>query len=802
MTRLSQAEFSLASFGIIVNRYFIRLGIWSLLIAASWAGAPADAAAPAALDVKSVKIGLAGYFQAGSWTPVTATVTTSGAAPVPAKLVVIAPDADGQLVRTAGEAKNLVPGQLETLHARFLPGRLSGDITVRLETADGQVHEQRIRPESATSGTGLRPGFRQETPFWGLCGLPTSVFDRAISRTTATDADSESGVRLDEQIPELIALTPADLPDDAGDLAAVDVIILAAGVEVPGGAKTFLAQMSAQQQRTLRDWVQVRGGHLVLSLGSHLSEFQQTELGKWLKLPLESELALRQLDGLESYSPHPSPLQVSGTVSAIRMGATTGNVLARSLDGPLLVQLPYGFGRVSFLAVNLNSPPLATWEGLGHLLRKLLSTEREQVREIRIQGAQLARSSVNDLSSQLFAALEEFPGVIRLSLWSVMALLGIYILIVGPLDYFIVHRWLQRPHWTWLTLILWVIVGGGLLVALSNGLNGTRLRSTQLEIVDLDEASRLLRGQSWLTLYSPRTVRSSVELSQVVPAWSGDEKIANQPALVSWVAPAENRIGGLYREGGVQLTQREYRTSESTAAQPASPGYADYPLQVWSTGRLGAEWSASTPRLVESKLVSSELGRLSGTVEHHLPDTLTDCMLAYANRVYFPIVRRAQSEGRANLAPHFVWEIGGSQPVEQRELRSFLTQIKLREVKRDNIKGGNPELQDQQTPYDPTRRDPAYIIRMLTFHQASGGRDYTGMRHDVLGNFDLSSHLRLGRAILLGRLKKSSAEWKVGGEVVTDENAETFVRIVLPVNRENEEEVRALPKPDEDLNKN
>jgi hypothetical protein len=114
-------------------------------------------------------------------------------------------------------------------------------------------------------------------------------------------------------------------------------------------------------------------------------------------------------------------------------------------------------------------------------------------------------------------------------------------------------------------------------------------------------------------------------------------------------------------------------------------------------------------------------------------------------------------------------------------------------VKRDT-KNTNPELLDMQTPYDPTRRDQAYIVRMLTLHQAAGGRDYTGMRHDVLGNFDLSSHLRLGRAVLLGRIKKPNAEWKVNGAPITATDSQTFVRIVLPVDRAREEEVKALPK--------
>ncbi len=782
-----------------MNRYIVRWGIYSLLIAAIWTGAPAWALAPAPFQVKTIKVGLAGYFQVGSWTPVTATVDVSGGIPVRAKLVVIAPDADGQLVRTAGETKNLAQGPSETLHARFLPGRMTAEITVRVEMENGFAVEERIRPlDAPAADSGLRPPFRQDVAFWGLSGLPVSVFDKALSRANPADIKPDTPLKPDEEIPELITLTPGDLPEDAADLAAVDVLILAATASAPGTDKTFFSQMSPKQQRALQEWVEVRGGHLVLSVGSHLAEFQQSELGQWLKLPFEAEIAIRQLDGLESYSPHPAPLKVDGTVPVIRIGTTAGNVLARSLDGPLLVQMPSGFGRVSFLAVDLQHPAVLKWDGLGHLLRKLLSTERDQVREIRIQGAQLAKSSVNDLSSQLFSALEDFPGVVRLSLWSVMALMGIYILIVGPLDYFIVHRWLKRPHWTWMTLTMWVVLGSALVVALSNRLNGTQLRSTQLEVVDLDESSQLLRGTSWVTLYSPRTTRSSVELTRVEPDLPPEGKLKGTIPLVSWVAPAENRVGGLYREGGVQFSQREYRVTDPAAdGSPSSPGYADVPLQVWSTERFGGEWSARTPRLVESRLVSSELGRLTGTIEHHLPDTLTDCLLAYANRVYIPVIRRAQSSGKSDLAPHFVWTIGSGQPVEQRELRSFLTEVTMKEVQRGAMK--SVEMLDVQKPYDPAKHELGYILRMLTFHQAAGGRDYTGMRHDVLANFDMSSHLRLGRAVLLGRLKKPSAEWKVNGQVVTDDAAQTYVRIVLPVDREKEGEARALPKPEDDL---
>ena len=783
----------MALFGITLNRHNVQLGIWGLVVAICLNGNPVGAATPVSLEIKRVQVGLAGRFQVGSWTPLSVAVVAGGNQPLTAKLVVIAADPDGQLVHTESAEQVLQANQLQILHTRFMPGRAAAEFVVRVEVKGGEFVEQKIRPVSQPTGeSNLKVGFRQDVLFWGLSGVEANVLTRSKELLLTPETASRALASSDEPRPELIPLSPADLPTEAADYASLDVLILAAASELPGSSMSFLSQLTTQQQLAVRDWVELRGGHLVLSLGSHLVEFERTELAKWLKFPLQAETEIRQLDGLESYSPHPSELRVNGAVSSIRMGNIAGNVLARSLDGPLIVQLPFGFGRVSFIALDLDRPPLKNWEGLSHLLHKLIGTERDQVRGVRVKGAQLAKSTINDLSSQMFASLEEFPQVFRLSLWSVMALLGVYVLIVGPLDYILVHRWLQRPHWTWITLSIWVVAGSALIVGVSNWLNGTQLSATQLEIVDLDESSRLLRGQSWLTLYSPRTAKAAVELSRVVPAWSSTGQIERAPPLVSWAAPAENRVGGLYREGGVQLTQRDYHAVSSTSPTQQA-GFVDYPLQVWSTGHLCGEWSAKTPELVESKLVSSGLGRLSGTVSHHLPDTLEDCLLAYANRVYFPVVRRTQGAGRADLVPHFSWEIGGSQPVEQRDLRSFLTQVYTKEIRRDNQKT-NSEMLDMQTPYDPARRDQAYIIRMLTFHQAAGGHDYTGMRHDVLGNFDLSSHLRLGRAVLLGRLKKSAAEWKVNGSAITAPDSQTFVRIVLPVDRAREEEIKALPK--------
>jgi hypothetical protein len=101
------------------------------------------------------------------------TVTTVGKEPVSAKLVVIAADPDGQFVHTASPEQVLTSGQPQIFHSRFMPGRLQGDFTVRLETPDGRFIEQKVRSTANPAGeSDFRAGFRQDVPFWGLSGIP------------------------------------------------------------------------------------------------------------------------------------------------------------------------------------------------------------------------------------------------------------------------------------------------------------------------------------------------------------------------------------------------------------------------------------------------------------------------------------------------------------------------------------------------------------------------------------------------------------------------------------------------------
>ena len=59
-------------------------------------------------------------------------------------------------------------------------------------------------------------------------------------------------------------------------------------------------------------------------------------------------------------------------------------------------------------------------------------------------------------------------------------------------------------QWTWVTFPAMVLAFSGGTFALAHWLKGSELRVNQVDLVDLDAESGLVRGTSWSTLYSPR----------------------------------------------------------------------------------------------------------------------------------------------------------------------------------------------------------------------------------------------------------------------------------------------------------
>src|SRR5262249_25479832 len=149
----------------------------------------------------------------------------------------------------------------------------------------------------------------------------------------------------------------------------------------------------------------------------------------------------RQLSTLEAFAGQNAPLRLSGAVNCARLGRLpTANVIIRQVGSalPLAASVPFGFGRVTVIGVDIDSPPFLKWAALKSVIQKLASKSHSGRGTVRRQNQQLTHVGVTDLATQFQQTHEHFPAVQRPSYWWVMGLIVIYVAVIGPLDYVLV----------------------------------------------------------------------------------------------------------------------------------------------------------------------------------------------------------------------------------------------------------------------------------------------------------------------------------------------------------------------------
>jgi hypothetical protein len=84
--------------------------------------------------------------------------------------------------------------------------------------------------------------------------------------------------------------------------------------------------------------------------------------------------------------------------------------------------------------------------------------------------------------------------------------------------------------------------------------------------------------------------------------------------------------------------------------------------------------------------------------------------------------------------------------------------------------------------WDQRSFDVPRIMEMIMFHDAAGGREYTGLVHRHAAWLDLSRHIAAGRAILIGRVSAGATSLIKSADFPRDAVQDwTFCRLVLPV---------------------
>lgn len=748
--------------------FWLLGGLWALLAVS----APLRAAEGLA-RIESVQVGFRGVVEVGRWSPIS--VHVSGTAGTEITLRVTSADAEGRPVRQA--ATPVALGASSTpLSLVYQHGPIKSPILVELLQGNEIVAQQTLRHgvESGELQT-----VSQLTDFVVCLGDPVLGFERAAQvakEIRRTRPDRVAPLLVQHYSPQQLS----ELPPDPRGWEAVDVIVISPQCQIDG---TLAA--------SLQEWVR-RGGRLILFGGNEGQWAASPGLMNWLPVKSQGEITHHDITSLNVSIPGSATLRLrEGSLRTGHWTAESGAVLARSLDGPLVVRSGASLGTVTAIALDLNDLPFVrvtderqtlVWEALPDLCRWLAGLPRIPTL---VEGSQSPQSDLNptgvsDLQTQLVNTLDRFPEVVRPSYWVVLGSALLFLVIVGPLDFLVVHRLLKRPHWTWVSLPVWIVLGGLVGLSAASRTGGDRELTRQLDLVTWDAVQGTAHLDSWFTIYSPEHHRYAVKC---VPG-AMNPAAQSSSTHMRWAARPEAGFRGLYRETGigngaaVELAEG----SQSVTALPLRHG-ASLVLEAKS------HWEQALP--VKADFSDEGDGHLKGTFSHQFEGELVDWVLVYGSFAYLPPRNSAGVE-----SPWRAGEEWRAEQIPSRLVVDHLVRMSTRSVERSDRKSVDYSMSRQA--YDPLNRDLFTLLQTISFNQLAGGTSYTKLTNSALQTEDLSRLVDAHRAVIFGWWRNAAyqdadapvldgaaeplaAQYSLDGQPVTPRYRECFVRWVLPV---------------------
>ena len=287
-------------------------------------------------------------------------------------------------------------------------------------------------------------------------------------------------------------LQVSDLPDKAQAWNSLGALIVS---DVDTGTLT------SEQKQALETWLSV-GGRLLVTGGLR---WQGTVAGLKDFLPVEvsGTRNVSDLSALQAYLKDPNPLDSRGTAVSLGTIQEGAEVLVEQDGIPLVVQESVGFGNVYYLAADPALQPLSGWTGMQELYTLLL-------------GAQPPIPRWSDGSWYGYNANQALGAISELGLPSILyisCLMGLYVLIIGPLNYFLLSR-LKRRELAWVTIPVLVILFSFL--AYGSGLfyRGTTPILNRLVVAQAWDGVEQAHANALLGIYSPVRARYDLDMTE------------------------------------------------------------------------------------------------------------------------------------------------------------------------------------------------------------------------------------------------------------------------------------------------
>ena len=763
----SQVSYQVESSRRIGWRSALTLAVSSLLVGLSASDRPARAADPRPVAVEDVRVGFDGRYKVGTWTPVWV-LLRGGPDGFSGEMDAVVEDENGTPT-TVRQAIQVGPGGTQRVTVYVRPGSLDPDFAV-LRFFNGKtgrlaVPEFVVGSISASANTpnkleSIGQGDYQLVTLghpYGVEGIPK------IPGFNASPSNPANNGRAREvAVTQISSLGAADqLPGrwygyDSADAVVIDT----------NDAET-LSALNGGRIEAIRQWVE-RGGHLIVAVSSRWQAVNDGPLASLLPAKVVGQTQVSPFDSLESFTGGSQHLDFENApVQAAKFAdveARGGRVVASTLSTPLVVRGPYGFGRVTLVGLDVDAKPFSAWPDRTLFWVKVIDLKAPAGAADSTSAAsqRIMNRSVSDFATMIRLALDQFQGMTVIPFGWVAGFIAIYILLIGPGDYFFLKKVLKRMELTWITFPTIVVTVSLLAYFAAYKIKGTDLRVNQIDVVDIDMPQKITRGTSWINLFSPQNRDYSIEVqpqgvapNPKTPAAPGTE------AVVSWFAAPESGLRGMNSRGqGIGFSGSGY-----TYAPPGRlERLEDVRVGIWSTKGVLARWFGPAPQadsILDVDLQPVGTDRLAGTVTNRMTFPLHDTIIVFGKHVYYDL---------KTIEPGATVQVDATL---DRGLASYLKEAREQLVPKLNVGGVTNKAINR-----------ASLAREIMFHDsdASGEENIPSRTHREL---DLTGQLALDRPMLVARVDHPGAVLKLGnapGAIKTDQT--TLLRIILPLKPE------------------
>lgn len=544
------------------RRLLSRIALAGLLVALALpaAGVTGLAATPISL---SVKVGYQGIYKTQEWMPVSIDIANSG------------PELQGTI-------------QLESVFSSQ-PGLPSPAIyEMPLSLAAGASKHLR--------------SYAMVNPSAGLT-LTVRVLQngrQVASQTTTggTNTGALIGVLSDDPVAldEFAAVHPGGISAHVAHLQSqdfADSAIVLRAFDLIAIDDYATDTLTSAQKSALRDFV-TNGGSLLLGTGA-----------SWRKTLAGIPSDLQPLAPTGTATIVPAALGTSSGVEVATGTPTRARVWLAQGSQPLLLESRLGAGLVTLATFDWNQTAVASAAENKSLLRQVLvrdlsAATGQQAGPIGFGGGFSTAfgtpgTSISERSNALSGVLGDLPALDLPSLQLTGLLVLIYVLLVGPVNFFVLGR-MRRRELSWVTIPLIAVVVAGGAYGIGVGTKGRSVQSNQVAIVHVTPGSERAYQETYTGIMAP--TRGDYQVN-----------VSGAPVFISPLS-ANGNFGS---------------SSSSTLIDPSTNGVTLQGITAFSLRGFATESLASAPQLIAHLQLSG--GKLTGRVENHSTITFDDALV-------------------------------------------------------------------------------------------------------------------------------------------------------------------------------